>query len=93
MGVWRVGEKNTQILQGSGDVGIGLIAYSYEMGVGTVYVKVNAATIEVPVWAIFQLIVEGTDFHRIGHGCFGYGRGGIRVVPRLSRRACVFIFV
>ena len=44
------------------------------------------------MWCVSHWIVEGTDFHRIGHGCFGYGRGGIRVVPRLSRRACVFIF-
>lgn len=85
--------KNTQILQGSGDVGIGLVAYSYEMGVGTGYVKVNSVTMEVPVWAIFRLIVEGTDFHRVGHGCFGKERGRVRVVLRLRRQSCIFIFV
>ena len=64
-----------------------------EVGVGTVDVKVNAVTMEDLVWCMSHWIAEGTDFHRIGHGCFGYGRGGIRVVPRLSRSASVFIFV
>ena len=81
------------MVQGGKYVGIGLISYVCEMGVGTVDVKVNAVTMEELVWFVSLCIAEGTDFHRIGHGCFGYGCGGIRVVPRLSRRACVFIFV
>ena len=81
------------MVQGGGDVGIGLIAYVCEVGVGTVDVKANTVAMEELVWCVSHSIAEGTNFHRIGHGCCGYGRGGIRVVPCLSRRACVFIFV
>ena len=81
------------MVQGSEDVGIRMIAYAREVSVGTVDMKVNAITMKEPVWCVSHWIAKGIDFHRIGHGYFGYGRGGIRVVPRLSRRACVFIFV
>ena len=71
MGIWRVSEKNDEMVQGGGDVGIGLIAYVREVDVGTADVKVNVVAMEELVWCVLHWIAEGTDFHGIGHCCFG----------------------
>ena len=59
------------MLQDGGDVGIGLIAYVCEVGIGTVDVKVNVVAMEELVWCLLQWIAEGETFHGIGHGCCG----------------------
>ena len=41
-----MGELDTQMVQDSGDVGIGLVAYVHDMGVRTVYMKVDAVTMK-----------------------------------------------
>ena len=40
------------MVQGGGDVGIGLIAYVREVGIRTVDVKVNAVAMEELVWCV-----------------------------------------
>lgn len=49
MGIWRVDEQCSQMLQCSGDVGVGLVTYLRYMGVGTVLMKVNAVSMKVPI--------------------------------------------
>ena len=64
-------EKNDEMVQGGGDVGIGLIAYVCEVGIGTVDVKVNAVAMEEVVCRVLRWITEGTEYHGLCHGCVG----------------------
>ena len=76
------------MVQGSGDVGIELVVYVREIGIGTVSAKLDALTMK-------ELVVVGgclSGSQTGHHSCFDQEREGMRVVVPLNRHVCLFIF-